>query len=158
MGSRGTMIVEREQKVMLFTERDPSRRGQPSRETMVSVTTTSGDKPVLDSGSTWGGPSASASAAPTTVSGGSSAPVSRGYREEMEDFAYCVRIWDPKLGYATRSDGTYQQRLPRCHGKIAMADAIIALTANLAMKNRQRIEFRPEWFDPDSPAVPDAST
>jgi hypothetical protein len=37
-----------------------------------------------------------------------------------------------------------------------MADAIIALTANQAMKNRSRIEFRAEWFDPDSREVPDA--
>jgi hypothetical protein len=37
-----------------------------------------------------------------------------------------------------------------------MADAIIALTANQAMKRNQRIVFKPEWFDPDSPELPDA--
>jgi hypothetical protein len=37
-----------------------------------------------------------------------------------------------------------------------MADAIIALTSNLAMHKQQRIEFKPEWFDPASPGVPDA--
>ena len=37
-----------------------------------------------------------------------------------------------------------------------MADAIMALTSNLAMKHKVRIEFKPEWFDPDNPATPEA--
>ena len=74
----------------------------------------------------------------------------------MEDFAYCVRLWEAKHGYA-KKDGKYEQRLPRCHGEVAMADAIIAMTANLAMKKRDRIEFKPEWFDADKASeVPDA--
>jgi len=36
-----------------------------------------------------------------------------------------------------------------------MADAIMALTANLAMKTRKRIEFREEWFDADHDAAPE---
>jgi hypothetical protein len=36
-----------------------------------------------------------------------------------------------------------------------MADAIIALTSNLAMRRRQRIEFKPEWFEASSPEIPD---
>ena len=44
---------------------------------------------------------------------------------------------------------------PRCHGRAAMADAIVALTANQAMKHRARVEFRPEWFDPLTDDVPD---
>jgi hypothetical protein len=76
----------------------------------------------------------------------------------MEDFAYCVRSWDPKIGYATTSDGSFVQRLPRCHGKVAMADAIIALTANIAMKTRQRIEFKHDWFEPEKKdAVPETA-
>ena len=75
------------------------------------------------------------------------APASRGYREEMEDFAYCVRMWN-------QSDKK-NRRLPRCHGRVAMADAIIALTSNQAMHKKQRIEFKHEWFDPASPEVPD---
>src|SRR5205814_9255939 len=106
--------------------------------------TTDPKKPALESGPTWGGPAATASAA----GGGAGGPVSRGYREEMEDFAYCVKLWN-QTDKATR-------RLPRCHGKVAMADAIIALTANPSMAKRQRIEFKDEWFDPNSAAVPDA--
>jgi hypothetical protein len=29
------------------------------------------------------------------------------------------------------------------------------LTANLAMKHKRRVVFKKEWFDPDSPAVPE---
>ena len=73
-------------------------------------------------------------------------PVSRGYREEMEDFAYCIRLWDQ----ANEKD----RRLTRCPGPVAMADAIIALTANQAMRTHQRIEFKEAWFDPNTDEVP----
>ena len=155
MGSRGTMVVEREQNVMLFPENDVTQKSPP-KGTAVGVTTTAAGKPALDSGGTWG-PAASASAGPAAGPAGSSAAqVNRGYREEMEDFAYCVRQWDPKVGYTKKLDGTYEQRLPRCHGKVAMADAILAMTANLAMKKRERIDFKPEWFDELKGAVPES--
>jgi hypothetical protein len=43
---------------------------------------------------------------------------------------------------------------PRCHGRAAMADAIIALAANQAMRAQQRIPFEEAWFDASSPVVP----
>jgi hypothetical protein len=75
----------------------------------------------------------------------------------MEDFAYCVRLLNGKgVDYQSKdADGHYTQRLPRCHGEVAMADAILALTSNLAMHGRSRIEFKPEWFDATSAEVPD---
>jgi len=163
MGSRGTMLVEREQEVMLYTEKDPNKKvaGDP-KSMAVTVTSTAGGKPALESSSTWG---PGGGGAPTAAGGapaiaGAGGPISRGYREEMEDFAYCVRLWEAKQGYA-KKDGKYEQRLPRCHGEVAMADAIVALTANLAMKKRERIEFKPGWFDaekmndlPDGETVP----
>jgi hypothetical protein len=45
---------------------------------------------------------------------------------------------------------------------VAMADAIVALAANVAMRGVEgsgprRIEFQPEWFDPNNlGALPDA--
>lgn len=145
MGSRGTMIVEAEQNALLFTERDPNKAGAGApKSTTATVSTTDPKKPALESGPTWGGPAASAAAS----GGAAGGPVSRGYREEMEDFAYCVKLWN-QTDKANR-------RLPRCHGKVAMADAIIALTSNISMNRKQRIEFKEEWFDPNSPDVPDA--
>jgi hypothetical protein len=82
----------------------------------------------------------------------------------MEDFAYCVREWNRKLGYAKKDD-KYEQRLPRCHGEVAMADAIIALASNAAMDRAKEamkkgrgetvVTFQEEWFDGDVPALPE---
>lgn len=145
MGTRGTMVVEQEASVMLYPEKG-------GRSLAVSVSTGSSGQPVLDSsGSTGpGGPPVAAGQA------AGSGPPSRGYREEMEHFAYCIRQWEEG---ASRSD----RPQPRCGGPAAMADAIIALTSNRAMRGTkennfqpQRIEFKEEWFDPKNPAVPDA--
>jgi predicted dehydrogenase len=144
MGSRGTMIVEAEQRVMLYSEKDPTKKGN-ARTIEVNLSTLKKDAVAADSSSTWGGPTAAVSAA--QVAAGGSGPVSRGYREEMEDFAYCVRMWDHKVGYEKDNNGKYKQRLPRCHGEVAMADAIVALTANRAMKDKERIKFEEDWFD-----------
>ncbi len=38
-----------------------------------------------------------------------------------------------------------------------MADAIIALTSNMAMRQNRRIEFDPRWFDYTSPETPERS-
>jgi predicted dehydrogenase len=142
MGSRGTLVVEKEQSAFLYAERDPSKKVPgTARGLEASVVKTSGDKPALDAGATWGGPAAAAAKVGTT------AVVSRGYREEMEDFAYCVKIWN--------EGDKANRRQPRCQGRVAMADAIVALTSNIAMKNRQRIEFADDWFKAESAEVPD---
>jgi hypothetical protein len=157
MGTRGTMIVEAEQRVMLFTEKDPTTKDRtPARMMSVDVSKLTPGGSAAESTSTWGG----ATAAPVgTLAGPGAAggPVSRGYREEMEDFAYCVRLLGgKKFDYSARDDsGHYQGRLPRCHGEVAMADAIVALTANKAMHSQQRVKFEATWFDSDSDKVPD---
>jgi hypothetical protein len=83
----------------------------------------------------------------------------------MEHFAFCVRQYqkerekptDRKVSYEKNKDGhlVNADAMPRCHGEVAMADAIIALTSNLSMKHKQRIEFKPEWFDATSDKVPE---
>src|SRR5579875_3009307 len=59
MGSRGTLIVEKEESVMLFPENEPGKAKTPPRGTEVGVSATGKGEPVLESGSTWGGPTAS---------------------------------------------------------------------------------------------------
>jgi predicted dehydrogenase len=140
MGSHGTLVVEKEESAFLW----PARGN--ARNTEVTATTT-GSQPAID---------ASASTAPTErrtlavgqASLGAALP-SKGYREEMEHLAYCIRMRDQGMS----SDRASLQ--PRCHGRAAMADAIIALTANQAMKKRERIVFQDAWFDAANPAVPD---
>jgi predicted dehydrogenase len=143
MGTRGTMIVQSEQEVLLFPEKGGGTAG---RSLSVSVAKAGGGLAVIDTSATTG--PAERKAVEVAEAALGTPPVSRGYREEIEDFAYCIRMWNQ----ADKKD----RRLPRCHGRVAMADAIIALTSNLAMKRRERIEFRPSWFEAASPDVPDA--
>jgi predicted dehydrogenase len=123
MGTEGTMLLEREQEVMLFGT---------STATKVKVKAES---------------SVAAEPSPADVAIGKGAvesggPVSRGYTEEIEHWAWCIRNPDPN-------------NIPRCHPKVAMADAIIALVSNTAIKQRTRIDFKPEWFEIDSDETPE---
>jgi hypothetical protein len=148
------MIVESEQEVYLYKEGQPGKKDESDpRKTNIAVTASAGGKPAMETSSTWGGP------AGAVVKGdGSSGPVSRGYREEMEHFAWCMRAWGgSKVSYEKDASGKYKyaDKLPRCHGEIAMADAILALTANMSMARKTRIEFSSTWFDAMSQEVPE---
>jgi len=137
-GSRGTMIVEMEQSAMLYREGVPGGAGQSIKV----ETDKDGKKPAVVAAES---PQASAAAQATGPSG----KISRGYTEEMEHFCVCIR----ENNFASPKDGGLH-----CPGEVAMADAIMALTSNLAMKHRKRIEFKPEWFDPENPAVPETDS
>lgn len=135
-GSRGTMIVEQEQNVMLYKEAGGATGGGGAAQRLQVLN--KGGGPVMD---------ASESLAPTAKAAQADiGKVSRGYTEEMEHFAYCVRHNINK----PREEGGL-----RCDGVVAMGDAIMALTANLAMKHKKRIVFKDEWFDPESDATPE---
>jgi predicted dehydrogenase len=154
-GNRATMIVEGEQMVMLYPE-----KAGASRATSVSVTDAKKPATVVDASATQGPAERKATEAGEKASG---SPISRGYREEMEDFAYCIKMWEQNATEdKDRPKDAKGRPIPRCHGRVAMADAIIALTSNLAMRgtpesnNRPaRIEFKRDWFDAKSTAVPD---
>jgi predicted dehydrogenase len=142
-GSRGTLTTEMEQKVMLYKEAGGSTGEGGAGQRLRVVQAAAGGAAVLQ---------ASASTAP--VGGGAASSsladekVSRGYTEEMEHFCWCIRN-------NIQQDTPIDQHGLRCPGKHAMADAIMAITANLAMKHKKRIVFKEEWFDPDNPAVPE---
>lgn len=161
MGSKGTMFLDKEASVYLWREKDKTRRTDGGRDTRITVSAAGGGKPVAEATSTWGagggvtlskGPAGSTSEWDTAV---------RGYRTEMEHFAYCLRMWQERkqpVSYEVGEDGhrlKHAAILPRCHGEVAMADAIIALTANMAMEKKQRIEFEDNWFKPESADVPE---
>jgi predicted dehydrogenase len=150
-GTKATMVVEGEKDLLLYRQIDPNtwRPKDPApRDTKVTLESHKGGKPALATS-----PSLAGSSGPAVgATGGDYAP-SRGYREELEHFAYCVRN--------NKSDRVYEvedpKLLPRCRGQVALADAVIALTSNIAMKKKQRIEFDPSWFDFESDATPDDS-
>lgn len=159
MGSRGTMVIEKEANVYLFKEPEPGKGASGGRDTKITVTSAAGGKPAMESTSTWGGGGGAA------ISKGPAAPAwdtaVRGYRTEMEHFAYCVRRWQEmkqKVSYEKDKDGHHLKHadiMPRCHGEVAMADAILALTANMAMDRKQRIVFEDSWFNPENADVPE---
>ena len=132
MGSEGTMIVSQEKEILLFKE-----AGNPSLSRTTSVTVESAgqeagarNQPEHGRPDRGGRPGGLATADP-----------SRGYREELEHFAYCVRHGDASNYH---DDKEHQ---PRCRGEVALADAVIALTSNIAMRQKRRIDFDPRWFD-----------
>jgi predicted dehydrogenase len=142
MGSRGTMIVSEEKEILLFKE-----AGSPVASRTTNVTVEShGNKPVLETSPSTAGPSKA-----LALGGLATAEPSRGYREELEHFAYCIRHGDSSDPYADA------EHLPRCRGEVALADAVIALTSNIAMREKRRIEFDTRWFDYKSPETPEGN-
>lgn len=139
-GSRGTLIMLTEQETLLAKEGS----GFSTRVTVGDGK--DGKKEVVET---------SASVGPVAITASTTGTrVSRGYTEEMEHFCYAIK----NLGDFIDSEGS--MKLPkdgglRCPGFQGMADAIMALTANIAMEKRQRIEFKDEWFDPNDPATPE---
>lgn len=162
MGSTGTMFLEKEANVYLYREKDKTKKGDAAaggRDTRITVSGASGSKPAMEATSTWGGGGGAAiSKAPGAAEWDTAV---RGYRTEMEHFAYCVRRWQEMkqpVSYEKDKDGhhlKYADIIPRCHGEVAMADAIIALTANMAMDSKQRIVFEDAWFDATKDDVPE---
>ncbi|MBQ6108800.1 MAG: hypothetical protein IJK97_11375, partial [Thermoguttaceae bacterium] len=76
--------------------------------------------------------------------------LSLGYTEEIEHFAYCIRT-NPEPNYKTDDP----DKMMHCEPKVAMADAIMALTANISARVGQTIEFKDEWFDVFNDATPE---
>ena len=152
-GSRGTLFMKTEKEAMLWKEDGRgSTGGGPDQRLWVVSGNASGRGPVLEAYETTSG-------AAKAASGGTdwAVNVSRGYTEEMEHFCYAIRNHGPTYWPNGQPRPPKEGGL-RCNGVVAMADAIMALTANLAMAHQKRIEFKPEWFDPDSDAAPETDS
>jgi predicted dehydrogenase len=126
-GTKGTLILEQEQDAMLF-------KGSATM-TRIEVKQADG-KAAMDTYETGGG----AAVAQAATAGNTS----RGYREEIEHWAWCIKNPDPA-------------HKPRCTPDVALADAVIALTSNLAIKKGERITFDEAWFDIDRSETPEGS-
>ncbi|MEM8944853.1 MAG: Gfo/Idh/MocA family oxidoreductase [Planctomycetota bacterium] len=124
MGTKGTLILEKEKDVMLYK----------GSSTSTNIKVSQGkDGPQLDTTESGGGQEAAVAQAAMDIS--------RGYREEIEHWAWCIR--NPGKGEV------------KCNPKVAMADAVIALASNIAMKENRRVEFKKEWFDINDNATPE---
>ena len=132
LGTKGTLVLEQERDVMLYKD--------SSKDTRVTVAKAKDGSPTLDTTESGGGGYAASGKA-----GGADAAPSRGYTEEMEHWAWCIRNPSP-------------ENQPRCKPEVAIADAVIALVSNIALANptsQARINFKPEWFDIASDETPE---
>lgn len=134
MGTKGTLVLEREKEIMLYKDSNTSAK--------VSVKQDNGGYQ-LDTQASGNYAAATVSKAATTED------ISRGYTEEIEHWAYCIRNPDA-------------ENKPRCYPEVAMADAVIALSTNVAMEKGKRgqagfVKFEESWFDRDSDDTPDGS-
>ncbi len=135
MGTKGTLVLEREQEVMLYAESDTSSR--------VAVKDDKGG-PTMDT-------QASGGYAPAAKAAESMGPVSRGYTEEIEHWAWCIRNKSP-------------ENQPRCKPEVALGDAVIALATNVAMNKAWKgneagyLKFDEKWYELKEDATPDGSS
>ncbi len=126
-GTKGTLILATEATSVLFRDETASKVGAKDSTAAALDTQSSGP-------------------AQKATGGAAAAEVSRGYKEELEHWAWCIRV-NP-----TNRDKTLQ---PRCHPKIALGDAVIALVTNIAADREKSVTFKEEWFDPDHDATPE---
>ncbi|MEW4451453.1 Gfo/Idh/MocA family oxidoreductase [Bremerella sp. JC817] len=134
MGTKGSLVLHNEKDVALY-------KNGVSADTKLSVKKDAGG-PTMDTQAS-GGQTKAASLANAATQG----PVSRGYTEEIEHWAYCIRNQDA-------------ENKPKCHPEVAMADAVIALTARLAIQRSNQgkgsyVAFKEEWFDVHNDATPE---
>jgi len=132
-GTKKTLLLEREQESSLF----------PAAGAPTSIKTTRSAGPALDT-------QASAAIGPGTKS---KEKLSRGYVEELEHWAWCIRH-------------RARENQPRCGPDVGLANVVVAMTAKLAAGNAEKsgqpkyiepkqIAFDEDWFDVDSDATPE---
>ncbi|MGL6227467.1 MAG: Gfo/Idh/MocA family oxidoreductase [Thermoguttaceae bacterium] len=126
-GTDGTMILEKEADLQLMQSESANK---------IALKSEAG--PTLDTQSS--GPAQKA------VGGGPKADVSRGYKEELEHWAWCIRV-NPN-----NADKSLQ---PRCYPKVALCDAVIALGTNIAADSGKSLQFQENWFDINSDDTPE---
>ncbi|MGL4942322.1 MAG: Gfo/Idh/MocA family protein [Thermoguttaceae bacterium] len=145
-GTRGTLLIETEKEAMLF-------RGASLDDKTVVVEKKS------RSGETFLDIEPSAAGDPLSAAIGLQATfgdVSRGYTEQIEHWAYCISE-NPEPDY-TKENGVFVsgKPMPRCYPEVALADAVIALTTNIAADRSETVDFDRAWFDYHSDATPEA--
>ena len=133
-GTGGTLLLETETDAMLYktsavdakTKVVPNKDKASNKKYPVAIATDEKGDPI--------------SAAVGTQAFGDD--ISRGYTEQLEHWVWCISNPAP-------------ENKPKCHPKVALADAVIALTTNIAAREGRRIDFKPEWFDPKSDETPE---
>ncbi|MCL4206570.1 MAG: Gfo/Idh/MocA family oxidoreductase [Pirellulaceae bacterium] len=135
MGTKGTLVLDREQEVMLYAGSDTTSRVTVKED---------GGGATMDT-------QASGPAGAVAKAAESMGPVSRGYTEQIEHWAWCIRNKSP-------------ENQPRCKPEVALGDAVIALATNVAMKKSWQgdepgyLKFDDNWYELNHDATPDGSS
>lgn len=130
MGTKGTLVLDKELEAMLYQTGPTYAKAGVKKE---------GSSAVLDTSASWDPSLAKAAEGPK---------VSRGYKEEIEHWAWCI------------SQGDWANQ-PRCDGSVGLADAVMALVSRQAIQNSNKrggngfVAFDSKWFDYTSSEVPE---
>ncbi|HEY4760880.1 MAG TPA: gfo/Idh/MocA family oxidoreductase, partial [Thermoguttaceae bacterium] len=130
-GTEGTLLLETEKEAMLYK----TNQTDSKIKVVMGKDAKKNARPALQLDEAGDAESAAIGALGTL-------PADRGYTEELEHWAWCIRNRSP-------------ENLPRCPPQVALGDAVIALATNMAARQGTRIEFKKEWFDPDSDDTPE---
>ncbi len=144
LGTKGSLILDREKEVVLLA------RPKWGKYEATAIAPRGKECTFIDGVS--GSPEARLAREALTW------PLSRGYTEQIEHLCWAIRERE-KLA----SVGKDPKRLSvplRCDAEVALADAVIALSANLAMQRGEqgenpRIDFKDSWFDIASDETPE---
>lgn len=137
-GTQGTLLLDREKDALLYkTSATTSKIKVVEESADPDKGIDGGPKIDLDPE---GDPLSAAIGAQALSAAG------RGYAEQLEHWAFCIRA---------NPDNSDPEIHPNCHPEVALADAVIALTTNIAAREGRRIEFDPRWFDPASDETPE---
>ena len=128
-GTKGTLVLTQEAESELYRSGGDAASRIAAREAEAAALDTQASGP----------------AAMAAMGGG--AEVSRGYTEELQHWAWCVRN-NPKA-----TDPTMR---PRCHPEIALADSVISLVTNIAADEGKSVTFNADWFKIHHDATPES--
>jgi len=135
-GTKGTLQIDQENEALLYERAAVDRKTKvlargPANNRELYLSTRDEDDPLS---------TAIAFQAAAIEAG-------RGYCEEIEHWAYCIR---------ENPEADASKAMPRCYPAVALVDAVISLTTNIAARLGDPVEFDPAWFDPKSDATPEA--
>ncbi|GHT44734.1 NADH-dependent dehydrogenase [Planctomycetales bacterium] len=131
-GTKGTLLIETEKEALLYERNQVEKKIKVDKKGKELILKLDDD----------GDPLSAAIGLQATYG-----DVSRGYCEQIEHWAFCVR---------NNPEADHGKAMPRCYPEVALADAVIALTTNIAAKKGETVEFDPAWFDAAKDETPEA--
>ncbi len=132
-GTKGTLLIESEKEALFYDRAEVNLKTKIVKNSRGELAVTRADE---------GDPLSAAIGLQATFG-----DVSRGYCEQIEHWAFCIR---------ENPTADHEKDMPRCYPEVAMADAVIALTTNIAATRGETVEFQPAWFDVTSDDTPEA--